>query len=220
MKKVAVFDFDKTLISGDSGFAFFLWQIKSSMFKTYIVGLTLPLWSLFLLIPSLNHQVLKVLAWVAMLNVNKKTIKSVLRDFYHSYSESGKLIFYDEAINRLKKHRLQEDKIIILSAAPSWLVRYILKEKGIRVDKIIASKGHFTFCSIWMKHHCYGKHKVVMAKQKNESVSQWFYGYSDSVSDFPFLNMCQYQYLINSNRKLKKIARLRFKDTVSFEEWS
>ena len=218
-QKVAVFDFDKTIISSDSGAAFFIWRIKQSLWKVVVVILLAPIWLSLMLVPKLGSFVLKMLAWVAMLGVNQRNFKSVLHAFYQQHFSNRKIIIFKDALARLAQHQSNNDRIIVISGAPTWLVRYILRINRIKVDKIIGSVSQCSRLGIWTTEHCYGKNKMTMAKNCGEHFEDWFYGYTDSKSDFPVLERCINKYVINPNPRLEKIVQSHFPDGVTFELW-
>lgn len=218
-QKVAVFDFDKTIISSDSGAAFFTWRIKRSLWKTVVVILLAPIWLPLMLVPKLGSFVLKVLAWVAMFGINQRNLKSVLHAFYQQHFSNRKIIVFKDALTRLAQHESNNDRIVVISGAPTWLVRYILGINGIKVDKIIGSVSQCSPLGIWTTEHCYGKNKITMAKNRGEHFEVWFYGYNDSKSDFPVLEQCVNKYIINANLRLENIAQSHFPDGVTFELW-
>ena len=120
---------------------------------------------------------------------------------------------YQEAVAELEIHKSKNAKIVILSSA----LRTICQEmaKNLELDDFICSdlevkNGYLTGRPLG--HLCFGEEKAVRllkyCEKNNFSLSDvWFY--SDSVSDFPALNVVGNPVCINPDNKLKKMALKR-----------
>ncbi len=214
--KVAVYDFDKTIISIDSGFQFFKWQILKSKLKTLVAVLLFVVFGVFIFVPKIRFGLFKCLAWIATWGLDKSMLRSEIRWFSNNYQSICGGWIYKDALRQIKLDREAGFEILIISGAPKILVKEILRSQKIPVTKVIASECKYFWGGIIAEEHCYGSHKLVMAERQNEVFASWHFGYSDSKADFPFLEKCSSQCFVNSSAKLKKQAMRHFGKNVQF----
>jgi phosphatidylglycerophosphatase C len=218
-KVVAVFDFDKTIISIDSGSRFYAWNIFKSKSKLFLVLLFAVLWIPFIVIPFTSNRTARILSWFSLLGLQRRYFRNKIRSFISSVHQAKGCVFYQEALDKIRSHRAEGHRVVIVSAAPSWLVRSFLADKGVKVDRIIASHCQYYWGGMKTTEHCYGENKVVMAVDHAEDLSTWRYGYSDSPSDVPMLLRCKHRYLINARGINKKRFERLLGSDVMFLNW-
>lgn len=185
LTKFAFFDFDDTLIHGDSG---------SKLLKYYIKKHPL---SCFRLLKVAYHYVLYLLhleplnkaksAWLYPLDMmNDQEIEL----FYQECIETS---YYPGVIEELKKKKEEGYTIYICSASVEAYLRFC----RLPVDEIIGTKteiinGRYT--SRMIGKNCKNEEKVVRIQEiiKNHNLAIDYdqsYAYSDSLHDIPMLSM-------------------------------
>ena len=185
LTKFAFFDFDDTLIHGDSG---------SKLLKYYMKKHPL---SCFRLLKVAYHYVLYLLhleplnkaksAWLYPLDMmNDQEIEL----FYQECKETS---YYPGVIEELKKKKEEGYTIYICSASVEAYLRFC----RLPVDEIIGTKteiinGRYT--SRMIGKNCKNEEKVVRIQEiiKNHNLAIDYdqsYAYSDSLHDIPMLSM-------------------------------
>ena len=137
--------------------------------------------------------------------------KELEKFIYHGHNflaERLSQMLYSPAINELQKWKEAGVKILLLSSAPDYLVKAVAKILGIcdgyGSEYLVDSEGILTDLgplldgsrkAAFMREHAGGNGVTV--------------GYSDHVCDLPFLESVSHPVVVNPERRLKKIARIR-----------
>jgi phosphoserine phosphatase len=149
-----------------------------------------------------------------------KSIFHLRRQFMAYYFMHFSKPVYEDAIERINKHKENGAKIVILSASPTWLLYGFIKKINIRPDNVIGSHQHVRFNSIVTTDFCYGENKVKMARDLGLDLTRWIYGYTDSPEDIPFLRYCLNKTSINANSKrVKQKFQHCFHENIKSESW-
>lgn len=183
--KFAFFDFDDTLIHGDSGGKLLKYYLKRH-----------PL-SFYKLIKIAYHYVLYLLkveplnkaksAWLFPLdNMSDKEVEKF-------YQEELETCYYDNVIEELKKKKEEGYTIYICSASVEAYLRFC----KLPVDMILGTKTRIVdgkYTSEMLGKNCKNEEKVVRINEvlKNHNLKIDYdasYAYSDSLHDIPMLKM-------------------------------
>ena len=178
-----VYDFDKTIYSGDSTLDFFIYCVKRQ-----------PL--LILLLPiQIYGFVMYKLGFYRKLQFKEKFYIFLK---YLKNRETMLKSFWDEKEHKIydwyKQNQAKDD--VIISASPEFLLRPICNRLGI--GHLIASKISFETGKA-SSENCYGEEKVVRFHEifPNEIVDSF---YSDSLTDAPMANLAKESYGVVKGR--------------------
>ena len=179
MKKIDVYDFDKTLYKKDSTIQFYIFCLKKN--KSIVKYLPFQIINFALY----KFKIIKKLIFKERFFIFLKSIKDV--DQY--VTEFWKL---NEKYIRKELLENSNNKKYVISASPEFLLEKICNRIGI--DKLIASKvdkntGEF------LSENCYGEEKVKRLKEedKNFKIENF---YTDSITDKFLANISEKSYLI------------------------
>ena len=191
MKKLFVFDFDKTIYLGDSSIDIYLYELKNNI----------------LLIRFLPVQFFGMLMYKLKLKP-----KEYFKEKYFSFLKGVKDIdndvieFWNKNASKIKQEMLAgKNNIVVISASPEFLLKPICDKVGI--DKLIATKVD-SKTGKFLSKNCYGKEKV---KRLEEEFSEYEIEefYSDSNSDVHLALIAKSSFLVNKDKieewKLKKV---------------
>lgn len=185
LTKFAFFDFDDTLIHGDSGRKLLKYYLKKHPFSCFCLLKVVYHYLLYLLhLEPLNQA---KSAWLYPLD---RMDDQEIELFYRTCLEPS---YYPCVIEELKKKKEEGYTIYICSASVEAYLRFC----RLPVDEIIGTKtkiinGRYTSCMIGK--NCKNEEKVVRIQDilKNHNLSIDYdqsYAYSDSLHDIPMLSM-------------------------------
>ena len=181
MRRLNVYDFDNTILRGDSTALFYLYCLRRTP-------------RMLLRLPGLVFGALFVL------KKDKQRFKQNMFAFLADLKDPEKAVdaFWDKNIRRVKRFYLQtkrEDDVII-SASPAFLVAPAMKRLG--VSNVLASPVD-AHTGLYSGKNCHGEEKV-----------RRFYGafpggridafYSDSHSDDPLARIAERAYLVKGEK--------------------
>lgn len=173
-----VYDFDKTIYSGDSTIDFYLFSLKRK--------------------PSLIRY-LPAQFFGFVLYFLKKIDKTKLKEIFFCFIKSIDCEKYVDEFWVRNKQKItgwyieqQRNDDVIISASPDFLLRPICNQLGIKhliASNVDQNSGKF------LSENCYGAIKVERFKEKfGECRIDNFY--SDSLSDFPMTQIANKSFLI------------------------
>ncbi len=198
---LAVFDFDGTMIRGDSIISYLWFARKKGL-------LSLPCLVRAGLFGALSQAGI----------VSRQRAKSAALSFRKTLSEAQKTALDQafaktlinrirpEALSAVKDHRRRGDLVVLLSASTDNYMRYVAQ--GLPVDLLICST---TDESGQVLRNVRGEEKVMALREllselPEEADLSHSTGYGDSASDLPLLRLLGRPYLVNPGRKARRKA--------------
>lgn len=184
-----LYDFDKTIYSGDSSIDFYRFLLKK---KPSIIK-------------YLPVQMLAILKYKLKI-ISKKEMKEKYFIFLKGVNDINNQVnnFWDKNYKKIKKWYINKEhsKDIIISASPEFLLMPLKEQltvKDIIATKVNKKTGKFE------TENCYGKEKVrrLYEKYPKIKISQ---AYSDSMSDIDMLKLAQESFIVK-NKKINKIDK-------------
>jgi len=207
---LAIFDLDKTIITGDSDFLWGEFMSENGMvdrenyqkrnavfFEQYTLGkLNISEYLEFCLEPLSRFSY------------------DELRNYHRSFLEEKiRPIISNDAIKQVEKHRDQGDILLVLTATNRFITSPIVAEFGI--ENLLATEIEFIderYTGKVLGEPCFQKGKIEHLKRwiNNRNISlDGSYFYSDSHNDLPTLELVDYPNVVNPDNKLRKIALKR-----------
>lgn len=190
-KRIAFFDFDGTITSSDSLLKFIRFFVKNKKFLMGLIALspTLILYKLKL-IPN-NKAKEKLLSWYFK-GIEEEKFKKVANEY--SLNNINKILRV-KAIEKLNWHKLQGDKIVIVSASIDCWLRPWCEKNGY---ELLATKLEYknnVVSGRFLTKNCYGKEKVNRIKEQyNLNDFEYIYAYGDSRGDKEMLELANESY--------------------------
>ena len=207
---LAIFDLDKTLITGDSDFLWGEFMSENGMvdranyqkrnadfFKQYTLGkLNISEYLEFCLEPLSRFSY------------------DELNNFHRSFLEEKiRPIISNDAIKQVEKHRDQGDTLLVLTATNRFITSPIVAEFGI--ENLLATEIEFIderYTGKVLGKPCFQEGKIEHLKRwisnRNISLDDSHF-YSDSHNDLPTLELVDYPNVVNPDDKLREIALKR-----------
>lgn len=200
--KVAVFDFDGTLTTGDTFLPFL--SHSFGLRKTFLGFI----YSSPFIVAYLMRLVSNEYAKSKMINFffRDKNISSIKKKVDGFIKDESNFRLRENVIDRLKWHQDQKHITILISASLDIYVKPWAKKfefTYVESTELQCSNGNYT--GLINGKNCYGKEKVKRLKKilKNDFNNYLIYGYGDSRGDKYFLELCDYKFLKNDLSKLK-----------------
>lgn len=203
-KDIIVYDFDKTIYSGESGTNFFTYYAKKYPLKAFLFALGYLKEVLFYLIKIINLKCLKERFYVFLESHTKEEIEEIIDGFWKEY---GKRI-YPWVGAELKENRKETDIVIVSSATPLFLIDRFIKELGydMAFGTEFEGDGKERFISVIKGENNKGEEKVKKldkwAKENNMEYRIIKF-YSDSLADKPLFDIAEVKYWIKRGKKLE-----------------
>lgn len=184
---MCIYDFDKTIYSGDSSIDFF--------------------WFCFRAYPLAIIRIIPIFFFNCILYKLKKITKEKLKSEFFSFlkyiNNTHDLIdkFWLNNYRKLKKWYLEKkhNQDIIISASPEFLLCYPCNKLGVK--KLIATKVDIKTGEL-IGLNCYGKEKTKRLKEEFGEVDVCE-AYSDSMSDIWIFKLAKFSYLVKKDRIIR-----------------
>ena len=202
MKKIAVFDFDGTLIKRDSMVLFFSRYFKFLSLHGFLNAPQLLIDTLKFALKLYSRKQYKEKFINSIINSSKiNNIDKLTNDF----SEYLLTKIYIDARRKIETLKRDGFELVLLSASPDFYLKKIKDKLGF--SKLICTKTYYKDRKIIINgKNCYGKNKIKMFldEYKIKDIN-WkeSYCFSDCSSDKKLLSYFGKSYFIN-NKKLAK----------------
>ena len=222
MIKFAIFDFDKTIVSKDTGAEFVKFLLALSTIRTISGKLLLPLVYILCVSPysKLVSIGLSIYCWLATVGLTGKDFKQLEQTFLLNVFSSGNVKVYQDAIDKMKEHQSLGHKVIVISGSPKSLIEGIFRQINIDNIKIIASQGQRFLGGFVPKEHCYMEKKAMILRRELGDISGESWCYTDSRLDIPILALCKNKFLVNPSKKSLKECVNAFGKQISIVNWA
>ncbi|HYE22376.1 MAG TPA: HAD family hydrolase [Verrucomicrobiae bacterium] len=210
MREVAIFDIDGTVIKGQSQKELLFFLYLNGFISTYSFCYLL-IWFILYKI-NLVHKSDIPLRYALDLfkGWDADTLRSLTKKFVNKVLVKK---IYSEAIAEIGNHREKGNRILLVSNAIDPIVEELakyLKIPDYLCTTLEIIDGRVTGQTIGKP--VYGNTKVeVISKflEKNNLTWEQTWGYGDHITDVPFLEKTKYQFIVNPNKQLAKIATNR-----------
>ncbi|HEX6241125.1 MAG TPA: haloacid dehalogenase-like hydrolase [Polyangiales bacterium] len=210
----AVFDFDGTLIHGDSTTRWLLDVFKRSPVRLLLAISVLPAALPMTILPATRRRGASVFLWLATFGLDESAVESSLRAFARRF-EAGELPihFRRGAIETLERHLADGHRVAICTAAPALVARALLGRWLTRVA-VVGSPLRKLAGGFIFERHCYAWEKCTFLREAGYPES-WQFAYTDSIADRALLVNADQGYVINPGRMLRrKVSQERIAEAL------
>jgi len=212
MKKIAVFDFDGTLIKQDSMILLFFKYFKPFSLSGLIHGLRLLIDTIKFFLKLYSQKQYKQKFINSIIQSSKiKDIEKLGNDF----SEYLLKKIYTDSIKTIRRFKKEGYELVLLSASPDFYLEKIKTILGF--SSLICTKTQYINGKIILKENCFGENKIKLFLDEYQTQNiNWkdSYCFSDSISDYNLLSYFGNSFAVN-NKKLIKIN-----PDINFIKWT
>jgi phosphatidylglycerophosphatase C len=199
---IAIFDFDKTVVSMDTGSALISALIRRSLPRTAAAALAMPIAGALFLARRTRSIGISILLWIATVGDSRDDFDRLCTDFgstFHAENPCGRT--FGLVLEALREHARAGHRVVVLSGSFRPLVELIIKRLVDGRVQVIGSTVRAFGRGLIAHQHCVGEAKVKMALDHGVPDRQWNVGYSDSAADIHVLRRCKRRILVNPSRK-------------------
>jgi HAD superfamily hydrolase (TIGR01490 family) len=204
----AFFDLDKTIIAKSSTLAFSKPFQAGGLISRRAVLRSAYAQFVYLVGGADHDQMEKMRQFMSQLCTgwDVATVREIVADTLHNVVEP---LVYDEAVSLIEEHRLAGRDVIVVSASGTEVVEPIAAMLG--ADRVIATRmeivdGRY---SGEIEYYAYAEEKARAIRELADRVGydlENSYGYSDSVTDVPMLEVVGHPYAVNPDKELRRTA--------------
>ncbi|MEJ7833099.1 MAG: HAD family hydrolase [Nocardioides sp.] len=207
-RTAAFFDLDKTIIATSSTFAFSKPFQAGGLIPRRAVLRSAYAQFVYMVGGADHDQMEKMRQFMSQLCAgwDVATVREIVAETLHHVMDP---LVYDEAVSLIEEHQFAGRDVVIVSASGTELVEPIGEMLG--ADLVVASQleivdGKYTG---EIDYYAYAAEKAraieELAAEMGYDLAEC-YGYSDSVTDVPMLEVVGYPHAVNPDRELRKIA--------------
>lgn len=202
----AVFDFDKTIVSKDTGAAFIASIIHRSWLREALAALATPFAFALMARRATRKWGISVYLWIGTCGCSDDDLRAMCAKFAEAFFDppiGGRA--FAGALDALREQDAAGRQLVVMSGSFDWIVRDILSRIAPGQYTIVASTHRRFMWGFIVDKHCVGQNKIQMARSAKVPDGPWDVGYSDSAWDVPMLRNCRTRYVVNpSNRTLER----------------
>lgn len=206
---IAFFDFDETLIVGNSGNLWIRRELRSGHINR-LQALRAASWMVRYRLGFASMEEALRTAIRSLAGTEERTLRERTRDFYE---EEVRHLYRAGAREAVDQHRLQGDACVLLTASSLYLSELVSAE--LRLDAVLCNRFQVAEGRLTGEPEgelCFGVGKLryaeAYAKRAGVSLSSCTF-YTDSYSDLPVLKEVGTPVLVNPDRRLRREARPR-----------
>lgn len=220
MKKLALFDFDKTIISKDTGLAYMIFALKRNLLRFLLAFCVFPFVVVLFGSKYTRFIANSIFLWIATVGLNNQSIYELRADFVFNYLSSERVKVYQQAIEEINFYLVKDVTLVVISGCFESLVKDILAKLNLAQVSVIGSTELRKFGGMVTDFHCFSTNKLTRLKTKYEIESfNHIVGYSDSAADIPMLSICDDKFIINPSKSSLNKINQAFSHKINVLNW-
>ncbi len=218
---LVLFDFDKTIISRDTGAEYMKFMLARNPFRFAACLLACPFVLPLLLFDKAKFVGYSIWLWLATIGMPIKKVIKLRKEFITQYLESEKTVVYQQAVETLNAHIQTLDRVVLVSGASEWMVKKVFAQLALPQVEFACSQEARLAGGMVSRFHCYAKNKVKSIHQLlNLDNYQSIIGYSDSSVDIPILALCTHRFIVNPKQSCLKKLNKSFDQSMTVVSWA
>ena len=219
-KSYALFDFDGTLIKGDSiiRFCFYAFGKRltgvGGLLRAGVMG---ALYALKIITAETSKQT--TLSFLK--GKTQKELDAIAQDFAATVLIPN---LYPEGVERIRRHQAEGTEVWLVSASTAFYLEPV--KEYLKIDRLIGTRLHVDDSGVCTGlidgHNCRGVEKTLRIAEvlaatdcMVDYATSW--GYGDTAGDIPMLMLCEHKTAVNPRKKLRR--GLEGADGVSIVHW-
>lgn len=211
MPKIAIFDVDKTLLRGYSGYFTTMELIRRGIIKKRRLPLALFYRVAGPLFYEGQNVPLEKMYQIAINDMAGRTLEEILQIGRDCFEKWIKPLVYEEAIARIAEYKAANQPIYLITSGPYMSVKILAEFLGVEgrysAGPVIDAQGRLTNQLRRPIYYRQGKLAAAEEIMKNHG-ADWndLSFYSDSIDDIFLLEKVGMPHLVNPDRKLEKVG--------------
>lgn len=207
LKSYAFFDFDGTLIKGDSIISFCFYACRKGLCSPLHLLKAGALGALYMAkIITAEQSKQGSLSFLA--GRSCKEVEDIAKDFCRTVLIPN---LYPEGVNRIRQHRSEGCEVWLVSASTAFYLEPL--RRHLHLSGIIGTRMHVddkgVYSGLIDGHNCRGVEKTlriaeVLAARGDMVDYAASHAYGDTAGDIPMLMLCQHKTAVNPRKKLAK----------------
>lgn len=216
---LVVFDFDNTLVRGDSGGALIAWLIRRSPWRTALAVLAaVVLGPLIAMLPT-RRVGISGFVWIATFGLRgRRDFDTLIDDYVLRNEQSLRGRILPQAIDVLHGHREAGDRVVVATGAPPELARAVLAFVAHEDVPVVGTKVGRRFGAVIAQRHCHAENKLVMLREAGFD-GPIVRAYTDSTADMPLLRAARHPVVVNPKPSARDDFRKALGESVDMRDW-
>lgn len=220
LKSYAFFDFDGTLIKGDSIISFCWYACRKGLCSPLHLLKAGALGALYMA-KWITAEQSKQGSLSFLSGRSRKEVDAIAKDFCHTVLIPN---LYPEGVNRIRQHRSEGCEVWLVSASTAFYLEPL--RRHLHLAGIIGTRMHVdengVFSGLIDGHNCRGVEKTlriaeVLAARGDMVDYTSSHAYGDTAGDIPMLMLCHHKTAVNPRKKL--VRGLEGADGVETVAW-
>jgi phosphoserine phosphatase len=201
--RVAVFDCDGTLWSGDCGADFFYWEVERGLLPGKIVEWALPRYQDYKA-GNVAEDVMCGEMVTINAGISMQVLEEAAEEFFSSVVEPR---IFPEMVRLTRELAATGCEIWAVSSTNDWVIREGVKRFGIRGSRVLAAAGHVEdgLLTDRLVRVPSGPGKAVAIKEVVRKQVDVCFG--NSIHDLEMLEIARHAFVVNPNPDLERVAQ-------------
>ena len=206
-KSYAFFDFDGTLIKGDSIIRFCFYAFKKRLIG---VGglLRAGVMGALYMCHFITAETSKQTTLSFLKGKTKDEVDKIAQDFADTVLIPN---LYPEGVETIRKHQKEGTEVWLVSASTSFYLEPV--KKHLKIDNLLGTRMHVddngVYSGLIHGQNCRGVEKTLRIAEVLAATDCMVdyaasYGYGDTAGDIPMLMLCQHKTAVNPRKKLSR----------------
>jgi phosphatidylglycerophosphatase C len=218
--RVVLFDLDRTLVRCDSFAGFNRDLLLSAWWRVAIALAAAPLVLPLAAVKRTRLLAASVVAWAGTVGLDDQQLDDRMARYVEARF-GGDGIVCRTAIDALRRHHADGDRVLIVTGAPAALARRVCARIGLPIAadiEIVGSSLRPAFGGWIIGEHCFGPTKVRMLAA--QGIVRADCVYTDSLFDLPLLRIGARRVLVNASARHRARAASELGEGCEIVTWS
>lgn len=218
-KSYALFDFDGTLIRGDSIIAFCFYAVRKRLCSPLHLVKAAALGALYMG-RVITAEKSKQGSLSFLRGRSQSEVEAIARNFAHDVLIPK---LYPQGVEEIRMHQRQGREVWLISASTAFYLEPV--REHLQLSGLIGTRMHVedgVYSGLIDGHNCRGVEKTLRLAEVLAATDCMVdyadsYAYGDTAGDIPMLMLCQHKTAVNPRKKLQK--GLQGADGVRMVRW-